>query len=372
MLGETVQGERTLLCVAGLTPQIVTETLHCLVHGAPGRDPWVPDAIHIITTCEGAERLTLSLLDPEQGHFLAYCDEYGLDSRRIRFDSTTIHVIHDSAGEPLADIRSEDDNGQAADCIATIVRKLTQDDGSAIHASIAGGRKTMGFYLGYAMSLFGRPQDRLSHVLVSSPFESLSEFFYPPARPKRLDLGQARGFAHTRDARVTLADIPFVRLRGLLDDAVLGADASYRQVVERTQAGITPDVLYLDPRRGNVSVGTTTLVLPPRELALVILLARRRTKGRYGLSRQNATASDRDEFLAIYEDLPRASNRSAEAIRQQGLTDVFLQETVSRLRKRLETALGPVRARAYRVVISGDRAHGQYTLGLSPNLIDIA
>jgi CRISPR-associated protein (TIGR02584 family) len=59
------------------------------------------------------------------------------------------------------------------------VRELTADPDCAIHASIAGGRKTMGFYLGYALSLFGRPQDRLSHVLVSSPFESNQNFFYP-------------------------------------------------------------------------------------------------------------------------------------------------------------------------------------------------
>ena len=37
----------------------------------------------------------------------------------------------------------------------------------------------MGFYLGYALSLYSRAQDRLSHVLVNSPFESHSEFFYP-------------------------------------------------------------------------------------------------------------------------------------------------------------------------------------------------
>ena len=43
-----------------------------------------------------------------------------------------------------------------ADAITALVRALTADPGSAVHASIAGGRKTMGFYLGYALSLFGR------------------------------------------------------------------------------------------------------------------------------------------------------------------------------------------------------------------------
>lgn len=37
----------------------------------------------------------------------------------------------------------------------------------------------MGFFVGYALSLFGRAQDRLSHVLVSDPFESLTDFYYP-------------------------------------------------------------------------------------------------------------------------------------------------------------------------------------------------
>ncbi|MBV5299598.1 MAG: TIGR02584 family CRISPR-associated protein, partial [Rhodoferax sp.] len=76
------------------------------------------------------------------------------------------------------DIRSPADNRAAADFITAQVRAITADSGCALHASIAGGRKTMGFYLGYALSLFGRPQDRLSHVLVSEPFESSYDFFY--------------------------------------------------------------------------------------------------------------------------------------------------------------------------------------------------
>jgi hypothetical protein len=37
------------------------------------------------------------------------------------------------------------------------------------------------FLLGYALlSPFGRAQDRLSHVLVSKPFESHPKFYFPP------------------------------------------------------------------------------------------------------------------------------------------------------------------------------------------------
>ena len=63
-----------------------------------------------------------------------------------------------------------------ADFITEQVRQITADPAASLHVSIAGGRKTMGFYAGYALSLFGRAQDQLSHVLVSPSFELLKEF----------------------------------------------------------------------------------------------------------------------------------------------------------------------------------------------------
>lgn len=82
-----------------------------------------------------------------------------------------------SNGRELDDSRSLDDNQAIADFIIDEVRALTSDENTQLHASIAGGRKTMTFFLGYAMSLFGRTQDRLSHVLVSEPYENLPDFF---------------------------------------------------------------------------------------------------------------------------------------------------------------------------------------------------
>jgi CRISPR-associated protein (TIGR02584 family) len=58
---------RILLCVAGLSPQIVTETLYALA--VMGKPCFVPTEIHLLTTAEGAERVRLSLLDAEEGHF---------------------------------------------------------------------------------------------------------------------------------------------------------------------------------------------------------------------------------------------------------------------------------------------------------------
>ena len=55
-------------------------------------------------------------------------------------------------GKRLDDIVTPKQNEAAADYITDIVNNLTRDEDSAIHVSIAGGHKTMGYYLGYALS----------------------------------------------------------------------------------------------------------------------------------------------------------------------------------------------------------------------------
>ena len=143
---------RVMLCVTGMSPQIVTETLYALVV----EQSFIPTEIRIITTVQGRNKIIGELLDPVHGHFWGFCKEYGL-MNCIAFTEAHISVIEDACGAALPDIRTLDENNLAADFIARIVRTLCADSQSVVHASIAGGRKTMGFYLGYALSLFARP-----------------------------------------------------------------------------------------------------------------------------------------------------------------------------------------------------------------------
>ena len=163
-----------LLAVTGLTPQTVTETLYALMR--EGADA-LPHEVHILTTAEGAERARLALLSEQPGWFHRLCADYGLAP--IAFGPEHIHVLRDADGQALHDIRSAADNACAADQVAELVRRFTQDTQSQLHVSLAGGRKTLGFFAGYALSLWGRDGDRLTHVLVSEPFESTIAFYYP-------------------------------------------------------------------------------------------------------------------------------------------------------------------------------------------------
>lgn len=197
-----------LLSVVGNTPQVVTETLFA-IH-AQGK-PW-PEQIRIITTTVGKQG-ALRLIN--EGVLSGLCHELGVPCPS--FQEADILVVPNANGELVADARTADDHEALANFIVTQVRNLTDDtvaanNGRFIHASLAGGRKTMTFYLGYAMSLFGRPGDCLSHVLVSADFENLPDFFYPSRCADQVLTRDGR-LLDPSQAVVELADIPFIRHR---------------------------------------------------------------------------------------------------------------------------------------------------------------
>jgi len=200
--------KRILLAVSGMSPQIVTETLYSLAIAQ--EEAFIPTEIHLITTQAGAKKAKLQLLHPKTGMFHALCNDYQLSN--IEFSEKNIYVIEDTQGNKLEDIKTPAQNEVAADFITDIVRRLTQDNDAALHVSIAGGRKTMGYYLGYALSLYGRVQDRLSHVLVTDLYEGLKEFFYPTPE-SHVIYDRNDNALDTQEAEVMLAEIPFVRLR---------------------------------------------------------------------------------------------------------------------------------------------------------------
>lgn len=269
---------RILLAVAGTTPQILTETLYAL---SQSERPFIPTEVHVITTSEGAHRIRLQLLEEHTGQFHQFCRDYGLTGRII-FIPENVTVLHDASGQPLADIVSPDDNALAADQIISWLRHFTRDSECAIHACLAGGRKTMGFYLGYGLSLFGREQDRLSHVLVSSEFEGNRDFFYKPPVPRTLYASGMVGRrvderpVSTADAQIWLAEIPFVRLRDGLPGELLKGKANYTEVVEAAQASLPDNSLVLDFARREAVCGGMPVKLPPREFAFYAWHARRR------------------------------------------------------------------------------------------------
>lgn len=366
--------QRVLFTVAGITPQIVTETIYALALRDP---PFVPTRVITATTTEGATRLRLMLQGEEPGWLARLCRDYRLPP--IPFTEEDIRVIHGPDGTPLQDIRTEADNVAAADAITAIIASLTADVGCALHVSMAGGRKTLGFFAAYALSLYGRPQDRLSHVLVSEPFENNPAFFYPT--PYRLVIQHPRENRplDAQEARVTLAEIPFVRMRDGLSEGLRAGRATFGQAVAAVQRRLEPPRLVIDLSRRRVLAGGVEVALRPQSLALYTWFARKRIAGEAvvkttderdpALARQ--AQLDAAEFLTEYRRLTdRDIDATERTLRRGGLDHAYLGPPISRLNDELEKALD-VAAEPYLVKRFGPRMGSEFRIDLPPDSIGI-
>ncbi len=201
-----------LFSVAGMSPAIITETLFGLrSQGVVGGE------IHLLTTSFGKKKMQVLLGDA--GQVAAFNRMYN-SSWVIRED--WIETLVDNRQQPLQDLRSSVDNETAANAIVERVRFWTGQDDVVLHASVAGGRKTMGIYLTQAMSWFARPDDDLSHVLVVEEFESNKDFYFPLVNES----------SHV--GVVDFAQVPFVRMRNLLPE-VLMKEQSFSQRVKLSE-----------------------------------------------------------------------------------------------------------------------------------------
>lgn len=354
---------RILLAVTGLSPQIVTETLYALAHTEPA---FLPTEVHLLTTAEGARLAKAALLHPDGGQFHALLTDYPAIGRP-RFDDDGIHVLATADGSPLADIRTPEENAAAADTITDLVARLTADDDAVLHVSIAGGRKTMGFYLGYAFSLFARPQDRLSHVLVSPLFESHPEFFFPPVSPRRLATRDGRHI-DTAEAVVTLAEIPVVMLRHGLPPALASGRASFNETVAAVQATFAPPSLEIDLPARRVRCGGREVALKPALIAWLAYWAEAALAGR---PMQSWREADADTFLRLYARVVGIDAEAFERARRRlgnGMEKAFFEENNSKLEAGLKATLGPA-AQAYLLARDGRKPHTRRGLALPADAI---
>ena len=312
-----------LVISTGLAPQVVTEMLWWFV-AREGASRIVPDSIHIVTTGKGAAAVRERLLGAG-GKLAEFCREFGLPDL-----DTRVHVLVPTEAdlEPGDDTRDLDTNIGYANLVTRLLRDLTSDPETRVHASLAGGRKTMSFYMGYAMSLLGREQDELSHVLISPPaLENSPDFWWKPTRPRMVRAGRSGALCSTADAVIDVAPIPFARLRHLMSPALFDAPAvDFRRFVGGAQAGVEAQRVVLIDSRLEVKVGNHVVRLPPKKYALYRLLADLRKNRRKGAGPEGigpchegwltlydivdvpagkTFAPEVERLLETYEDLPQ-------------------------------------------------------------------
>ena len=361
MTSNDVYPRRVLFAVTGMSPQVVTETLWALIE----ERNVVPTEIRLVTTLPGRECAVRDLLHPIEGMFHRLCKDLHLTGR-IRFDESCIIVISDEEGRPLEDIRTPEDNACAANVIMREIRSLCSDPTAQVHVSIAGGRKSMGFFAGCALSLFGRMQDSISHVLVSEPFEGSRGFFYPSPAGRKMTSADGEPL-EPQDARVTLADIPFVRLREGLPDKLLDGTSSFGEAVAEAQAEMRrAPTLVLCSRDLSLWCSDIEVRLPPMPYVVYWWLAERAAQG---LPPVRPGLEEAREILRLHRKLfPQRSGdleRAEKALRRPEDVLPYFQEKRSIIHRMLRRALGLKRADSYLIRTSGKRPFTEYSLALS-------
>lgn len=230
-MNPTHQSKTVLLAVVGMSPAILTETVWALANPAAGQRRVVPDEVVVITTTRGKADLERDLLNLQDGTFSprpgwgdcsvwqslrhAVLGPAAASDLRLQLPHPRVIELPDATTGvkiPASDLRSPADNAAAADFILEEVRRLVANPDNHVIASIAGGRKTMGALLYACMSLLGRETDRLTHVLVSSPFDECRGFFFPGQPVQELSAGKEQQPVRANQAQIDLADIPFVPL----------------------------------------------------------------------------------------------------------------------------------------------------------------
>lgn len=341
MITHPISPTPVLLSVLGGSPQILTETLY----GIYKRNQPMPEKIVVITTTRGLEALEKANMFDQHGKVAEFCKEYDLPL--IEFSHADVQVIKDQNNEPLEDARTPEQHSAIADFICEVVRELSsktiqsdlvsiehlikvglvtaaqQKDAVkelltsqlqhatgfkeiktktpkkvihfysefekyTIHASIAGGRKSMTFLLGYAMSLFGRRHDKLSHVLVDERVENHRDFFYPSReaniQTSTKDNNEKIDFSQMN---VELADIPFITFRDNLPEVVFEKSKTYSDTVNLAQDLNAEPRLVLDMKMNKygdflfpITCGSITFSIRAKDMAYMLACAKWRVEGK--------------------------------------------------------------------------------------------
>ncbi len=387
-----------LVCVSGMSPAVVTETLYALV--LKESPAFVPDEIHVITTLQGKEKILNELLEPQQGVLHQFIADY-LPGRSIRFDADTVHVIGEEvvqkatpfshlAGAPgkvlqqLDDITTAKDNEAAANTIYRVLRELKSQPGTRLHASVAGGRKSMSFYMGHAFSLLADADDQLSHVLVSEPFENPQlRFYYPPREQRLLSWTDRQGQMQqvsTEQADVKLAHLSVLKLGALLGkDWPMQAQESFSFAVTLAQAAVQPPRLkvVLSPKRdsdqliGTLLLCGETVKLSPLEFVVFAMFALTCHHQDDEHLRDGAELDPEvlpDELWETFsEDL---SGKRFDSLKKKDFKSIY-----SHIQDALSEVVGSAVARHFRIETVGKKQVGKrrpYALKAAPELLDVS
>jgi CRISPR-associated protein (TIGR02584 family) len=265
-----------LVAVAGNTTQIVTETLYYLMIQ---HRPHVPISdVYIMTTTHGKE-VAWKTLGGDEGAIARFYRDYDLDP--IAFTKEKhILVFKNPDGSFMQDIRTTADNYVLQSQMLGFMRDFTSNPDCVLHCIVGGGRRTMTANMMLALTIFGREQDSLTHVLVDEKFETNPAFFFPTKKKNLIAVfnNGELGIADASKARISLAEIPFARLRDLYGKNIENLETDINKLLNIAQTKIElsqvmHEQLLIDLKNGRAFWGNEEIDLKGFNLAMFMYYA---------------------------------------------------------------------------------------------------
>ena len=349
-----------------MSPAVLTETVWALAHEKP---PVIPDRVIVVTTAAGRDCLERDLFtpNPSSGGCTVWQSLRSANLPRTPTPKsqppplTLVPIRVIASPDPttgrtreLADLRTPADNEAAADFLLEQVRAIVENPDTRLIASLAGGRKTMGALLYACLTLVGRETDRLTHVLVNEPFESLRGFWFPgqpggPIAKSEIRNQKSEISFDPTTAVVELADVPFVPLRNLFQRELGRPAGRFGVLVESCREQVRRAAgehirLAVEQSRPEIEVNGTRVKLAPREHLVLLFLVSRAKRGEPAIGAY-AEAVDplnqfREQVRATAPPNDFADWRGGEATKAKFDDDQDLRKAVSSIRDKLRTAGG--------------------------------
>jgi len=310
-----------LIAVSGLTPQIITETLYCLAV----KKKIQIDELYIITTSKGRDIIfgtdeefnIKRKYPPLKREIKRLCDTYKI--KFPKFDNNDNHIITaKEQSTDLYDIRNDKHNKLFPNKVCEFIKDKTRIKETILHCSISGGRKTMSVDLAFALSLFGKQEDKLYHVLIDEKLE-FSKFF--PENKKE-------------DALLEIAEIPYVKLRPLIAEQTENKafkSMSYTDIVNYMQRQLkikSSDKLYISKKRNEIWFGENERVkMLPKELMMYTYFIERKNSGFPSLHINDIAKefyNDSKEVDNVYTKISKINNHIRKAINDIDTESIFM------------------------------------------------
>ncbi len=318
-----------LLAVCGLSPQILTETLYVL----HARDQF-PERVILLTTAKGAD-CTRSALLGKHGRMEKFLRDFSIPAHANPLADRDIFVPS-LDNQPVADITSLAESTAFQKLAMHLVFDLTQDPTTRIDFCIAGGRKTMSAILALCAQCYGRARDRMFHVLVDLQKEADPLFFYP--RPDE------------RKELVTLAPLPFPRLRSLLPQSLLTSPLLPEEILQYINLSQTQSLfIYLSQRL--LCLNGNSCQLSPALFALFLWFARHKSdcpcQGECLTCIKQTCFAELSTILAAGEGIKETYLRSSKGVLAKSTTGILnltaenFMAYKAKLNRRLRENFGP-------------------------------